>query len=95
MGPAVSNRPGGTTPRSLLVRLWASTLAAVILAACQADVPHAVDKMSLFVTSVQAGDGGNIGGLDAADAHCAKLAAAVGSPKAAVARLPQCRVFRR
>ena len=68
-------------PRSRVTRLSASTITAVMLAACGTEVPRAVDKMSFFVTSVQAGDGGNIGGLDAADAHCAKLAAAVGSPK--------------
>lgn len=37
--------------------------------------------MSFFVTSVPAGDGGNIGGLGGADAHCRKLAAAAGSRK--------------
>lgn len=36
-------------------------------------------EMSFFVTGVQAGDGGNIGGLPAADAHCQKLAAAAGA----------------
>jgi hypothetical protein len=38
----------------------------------------ASDKTSFFVTSVQAGDGGNIGGLAPADAHCQKLAEAAG-----------------
>jgi hypothetical protein len=33
--------------------------------------------MSFFVTSVGMGDGGNLGGLAGADAHCQKLAAAV------------------
>ena len=37
--------------------------------------------MSFFVTSVPAGDGGNLGGLTGADAHCQKLATAVGSSK--------------
>ena len=32
--------------------------------------------MSFFVTSVGMGDGGNLGGLEGADAHCQKLAAA-------------------
>ena len=40
---------------------------------------HAPDKMSFFVTSVPAGDGGSIGGLAGADAHCQKLAEAAGS----------------
>jgi hypothetical protein len=37
--------------------------------------------MSFFVTSVPTGDGGNLGGLAGADAHCQKLAAEVGSPR--------------
>jgi hypothetical protein len=35
--------------------------------------------MSFFVTSVGVGDGGNLGGLAGADAHCQKLATAVGA----------------
>jgi hypothetical protein len=35
--------------------------------------------MSFFVTSVPIGDGGNLGGLAGADAHCQQLAAAVGA----------------
>src|SRR5688572_4429839 len=34
--------------------------------------------MTFFVTSEPIGDGGNLGGLAGADAHCQKLAAAVG-----------------
>lgn len=34
--------------------------------------------MSFFVTSVGSGDGGNLGGLAGADAHCAALADSVG-----------------
>lgn len=34
--------------------------------------------MSFFVTSVGSGDGGNLGGLAGADAHCQRLAAAAG-----------------
>jgi hypothetical protein len=40
---------------------------------------HAPDKMSFFVTSVPVGNGGSIGGLAGADAHCQKLAEAAGS----------------
>lgn len=36
-------------------------------------------NFSFFVTSVGSGDGGNLGGLKGADAHCQKLAAAVGA----------------
>src|SRR5688500_5878204 len=32
--------------------------------------------MSFFITSVGIGDGANLGGLDGADAHCARLAQA-------------------
>lgn len=35
--------------------------------------------MGFFVTSVGIGDGADLGGLDGADAHCAKLAAAAGT----------------
>lgn len=35
--------------------------------------------MSFFVTSVGSGNGGDLGGLEGADAHCATLAAAAGS----------------
>jgi hypothetical protein len=48
----------------------------VALAACSSK-----HKMSFFVTSVPAGDGGNLGGLAGADAHCKKLATDAGSPK--------------
>jgi hypothetical protein len=39
--------------------------------------------MSFFVTSAGKGDGGNLGGLAGADAHCAALAKASGAPAAA------------
>ena len=35
--------------------------------------------MGFFVTSVGMGNGGNLGGLEGADAHCQKLAAAAGA----------------
>jgi len=35
--------------------------------------------MGFFITSVGLGDGGNLGGLEGADAHCTKLAEAAGS----------------
>jgi len=37
------------------------------------------NAMSFFITSVGSGDGANLGGLEGADAHCQKLAAAVGA----------------
>jgi hypothetical protein len=36
-------------------------------------------EMTFFLTSAGPGDGGNLGGLEGADAHCAKLAQAAGS----------------
>lgn len=53
----------------------AATLAAIIaMPAAAGDA-----KMSFFVTSVGGGDGANLGGLEGADAHCAKLAEAAGN----------------
>lgn len=36
------------------------------------------EKTSFFITSVGSGDGGNLGGLEGADAHCSTLAEAAG-----------------
>ncbi|MFL2547444.1 MAG: lectin [Candidatus Rariloculaceae bacterium] len=41
------------------------------------DIPSSL--MTFFVTSEPIGDGGNLGGLEGADAHCQLLAAAVGA----------------
>lgn len=40
-----------------------------------------VEKMTFFITSGGPGNGANLGGLEGADAHCAKLAKAAGSTK--------------
>ena len=47
----------------------------------QAPLPDRIPSslMTFFVTSEPVGDGGNLGGLAGADAHCQKLAAAVGA----------------
>ena len=37
------------------------------------------NAMTFFITSAGPGDGGNLGGLDGADAHCQKLAEAAGA----------------
>ncbi len=50
--------------------------AAALLSAC-ASAPS--NPMSFFVTSVGSGKGADLGGLAGADAHCEKLAAAVGA----------------
>lgn len=50
---------------------------ALLLAACAS--PPAKPPMGFFVTSVGSGKGADLGGLAGADAHCQKLAAAVGA----------------
>jgi hypothetical protein len=52
---------------------------ALALAAAAACDRHEPDKMSFFVASVPVGEGGNLGGLAGADAHCQRLADAAGS----------------
>lgn len=42
------------------------------------DAAGGASATSFFVTSVGKGDGGNLGGLEGADAHCAQLAKAAG-----------------
>jgi hypothetical protein len=61
---------------STRTRAIALALALGHLAACNRQQP---DKMSFFVTSKPAGEGGNIGGLAGADAHCQRLAEFAGS----------------
>ena len=71
-----------TKNRSKVVLLTAALLAVSIFALAQdgeqrgGAPPHA---MTFFVTSVGVGNGGNLGGLAGADAHCLMLATAVGA----------------
>lgn len=52
----------------------------VLAMACFTSVINSQDNsMSFFITSVGSGNGGNLGGLAGADAHCAALASAVGA----------------
>lgn len=55
-------------------------MAALAAAAVMSAMPiQAQDNsMSFFITSVGSGKGGDLGGLEGADAHCAKLAEAAG-----------------
>jgi hypothetical protein len=67
----------------MLIALLAAPASASLLAQSSAPAP-APDKvpsnlMTFFVTSEPIGDGGNLGGLAGADAHCQKLATAVGA----------------
>lgn len=60
--------------------LGAGALAAALLLPASAEAQQGQQQpMSFFVTSVGLGDGGNLGGLAGADAHCQALAAAVGA----------------
>jgi len=55
----------------------AVALAAGALAGCATQPPE--NNMTFFVTSVGSGKGADLGGIAGADAHCQKLAAAVGA----------------
>ena len=55
------------------------TVAAILALALPSAVLAAEREMSFFITSVSPGDGGNLGGLEGADAYCADLASAAGS----------------
>jgi hypothetical protein len=57
---------------------YALPLAAASLIAACATQPS-TGPMGFFVTSTSPGNGGNLGGLAGADAHCQKLASAVGA----------------
>jgi hypothetical protein len=57
-------------------------LVAAVAACAEETPPVGTGTMSFFVTSTRTGTGGNLGGLDGADAHCLRLAAAAGSTKA-------------
>jgi hypothetical protein len=57
--------------------LTLAATAGLLLAACATQ--PSTGPMGFFVTSTNPGNGGNLGGLAGADAHCQKLAAAVGA----------------
>lgn len=54
-------------------------LAGFLIAPADANAQAAQQPMGFFITSVGLGDGGNLGGLAGADAHCQSLAQAAGS----------------
>ena len=60
-------------------RVALGLLIALAGSACGGPLPEGEGTMSFFVTSRGIGDGGNLGGLAGADAHCATLAAAAGA----------------
>jgi len=59
-------------------KVLAASFVAVLLAG-PAAAQDPARSMSFFVTSVGPGNGGDLGGLDGADAHCQKLAEAAGA----------------
>jgi hypothetical protein len=60
--------------------MWACVLViGTVLAASQFTLSQTPAAMSFFITSAGSGDGANLGGLAGADAHCQRLAAAVGA----------------
>ena len=60
----------------------AALLSVIALGACASMTPNTPEgKMTFFVTSVNPGKGGNLGGLTGADAHCQALATAAGAGK--------------
>lgn len=72
-----------------MIRVLPAVTAALLLAAtsaattaeAQAGGQAAQQPMGFFITSVGSGDGGNLGGIEGADNHCQRLAAAVGSTR--------------
>lgn len=60
-------------------RYVVAALALVALSAGPALAQGPADNMTFFVTSANPGNGGNLGGLSGADAHCESLAAGVGA----------------
>lgn len=63
--------------------LAALTLALGITTGVPSPAAAADKTMGFFITGVGPGDGGNLGGLESADAYCAKLADDSGAPGAA------------
>jgi hypothetical protein len=55
------------------------TVSALAIACFTSVINSQDNSMSFFITSVGSGNGGNLGGLAGADAHCAALASAVGA----------------
>ncbi len=61
----------------MMNRLGLAALTTIGLMAAPATAQHA--RMSFFITSVDAGQGANLGGLEGADKHCQTLAEAAGA----------------
>ena len=63
-----------------LIRSHIALTVSLLTIGCGAPGPPS-PQMTFFVTSKGLGDGGNLGGIAGADAHCQQLAAAVGSSR--------------
>jgi hypothetical protein len=64
-----------------LIRTTGLAAVALLVGSCASTPPQPNPKdMTFFVTSAGPGKGGDLGGLDGADQHCAKLAKAAGAP---------------
>jgi hypothetical protein len=61
------------------VYLMSSLVAALCASAVLVSGARQQQPLGFFITSVGAGDGANLGGLEGADRHCQALAAAVGA----------------
>jgi len=66
-------------PRTVTSMLPALLTCVLTSDACRREPPLNPGAMSFFITSVGSGDGGNLGGIEGADAHCQALAAAAGA----------------
>jgi hypothetical protein len=62
-----------------IARFAAAAALFAILAVPSIHAQNAAPNMSFFITSAGPGNGANLGGLEGADQHCAKLAQAVGA----------------
>ena len=63
----------------LIATLLATSTAGLLISGSAPAQNYAPAGMTFFVTSIGPGDGGDLGGLEGADAHCQSLAAAVGA----------------
>src|SRR5688500_16135009 len=76
--PGNAGRGASMQTRFIAAAGVVAMLAASQLYAAQ-QVPAPDPRMNFFVTSVGIGNGGNLGGLAGADAHCQRLATAAGA----------------
>jgi hypothetical protein len=65
--------------KSVCAVVVAVAVSASLLGAQQPGAGQQQQPMGFFITSVGPGDGGNLGGLAGADAHCQRLAQALGA----------------